>query len=280
MDGIINIDKPSGMTSSNVVVAVRRKLGVKAVGHMGTLDPIGSGVLLIGVGKGTRLFDYFLKKEKTYLAEFEFGPEYDTLDNTGKILRTTDVLPDIESIRSVLPSFIGAQLQMPPQFSAKSVGGRRAYDMAREGITVDLKPSEITVHSITCLSETAPDTYLFEIECSSGTYIRSICRDIAYKLGSLASMTSIRRTKCGVFTAENAVPLDNLSPQNIVPLENVISLPKYTAGDEDYLRLCNGIRLQKSDLPEGKFALYCRGELFGIAENEGGIKIKTYLRNS
>lgn len=280
MDGVINVDKPTNMTSSDVVVAVRRKLGTRAVGHMGTLDPIGTGVLLIGVGKGTRLFDYFLKKEKTYLAEFKFGAEYDTLDNTGSVIKTTDVLPDKTAIDAVLPSFVGTQLQMPPQFSAKLIGGKRAYELAREGIAAQLNPSEITIYDIKCLHMTEPDTYLFEIECSAGTYIRSICRDIAYKLGSLASMTSIRRTKCGVFTADNAVALDDVSADNIIPVGDVLTLPKYFAADDDYTRLCNGVRIKKDDLPEGKFALYCRGELFGIAEDLDGIKIKTYLRKS
>lgn len=280
MDGVINIDKPSGITSSAAVIAVRRTLGIKAVGHMGTLDPIGSGVLLIGIGKGTRLFDYFLKKEKTYITEFEFGYESDTLDNTGKTVLTTSVLPGKEDIVAVLPGFTGKQMQIPPQYSAKSVAGRRAYDLAREGIAVKLSPSEIEIKSIKLLEKTAENTYNFEIKCSSGTYIRSICRDLAYKLGSLATMTAIRRTECGIFTAANAVKLDKLSESDVIPLEHAITLPRYDAADDDYIKLCNGIKLVKDDLPSGKFALYCRGELFGLAEDENGIKIKTYLRKS
>ena len=278
MDGLINIDKPSGLTSSKVVQVVRRKLNVKTAGHMGTLDPMGSGILLVGLGKGARLFDYYLKKDKTYISEFEFGYECDTLDNTGMVTARTEQVPALAQINGVLPSFVGKQLQMPPAYSAKSVGGRRAYDLARSGEAVELKPSEIIVHSIKCLKETAKNTYAFEIKCGAGTYIRSLCRDIAYAVGSLASMVSIRRTQCGEFLAENAVPLDNVTENDVLPLEKVISLPRYDADENDYKKLCNGVRISADGAPDGLFVLYCKGELFGIAENDNGIRIKTYLR--
>ena len=131
MTGIVNINKPSGISSSQAVGKVRRALGERRIGHMGTLDPMGEGVLLMGVGKCTRLFDLFLGKSKTYEASFKFGLTTDTLDITGRILDETSDIPTMSDIEARLSSFIGRQMQVPPQYSAKSIGGRRAYDLAR-----------------------------------------------------------------------------------------------------------------------------------------------------
>ncbi len=282
MKGIINFYKPKGITSSDAVVACRKILGTRAIGHMGTLDPMGEGVLLLGVGKATRLFDYFLKKDKVYEAEFAFGYETDTLDSEGKIADKTDSVPDIESIKRVLSAFSGKQMQIPPSYSAKSVNGVRSYKMAREGNSVELAACPIEIYSLRLLRQTAENVYLFEIHCSSGTYIRSICRDLAHKLGTLATMTSIKRTRCGHFTCADAVTADKLekikenalitAEEALKPLNTVI-LP-----DEYYTPLCNGIKIPSET--EGDFALYCKKELFGIANSEGGyIKIKSYLRD-
>lgn len=280
LSGIVNIFKPAGISSSQAVGKVRRALGERRVGHMGTLDPMGSGVLLMGVGKCTRLFDHFLGKSKTYEASFRFGIATDTLDITGRMTDHTDKIPTMSDINDKLSSFIGRQMQMPPQYSAKSVGGVRAYDLARSGKIADLTESEIEIYDLALLRQTGENEYMFSIDCSSGTYIRSLCRDLAESLGSLATMTSITRTRCGDFLIKDSVPPDEVTEENIVPPSVALSaLPSYVADEGQYKKLVNGVPVAACDAPDGKFALYCRGELLGIAEcGVRGIRIVTYLK--
>lgn len=282
MKGVLNIYKPRGITSSDAVVACRKILGTRAVGHMGTLDPAGEGVLLLGVGKATRLFSYYLQKDKVYEAEFRFGYETDTLDGDGIVVARTETVPDRAQIEGGLPAFMGTMSQIPPQYSAKSVDGVRAYALARAGKTVPLAACDVTVYDFAVLRQTGEHTYAFRIHCSAGTYIRSLCRDLAKKLGSLATMVSIKRTRCGPFCIENSVTLEELAEQKenaLVSVEDAVSaLPTVTLPDEMYTPLCNGIKIPCGQA--GEFALYCKGQLFGIAHSVDGIlKIKTYLRD-
>ena len=280
MSGVLNVYKPPGISSAYVVGKVKRILNTRAVGHMGTLDPMGEGVLLMGVGKGTRLFDYYLSKSKTYEASFKFGIMTDTIDATGTETSRTENIPTEEEIEAVLPSLLGECDQIPPLYSAKSVGGVRAYKLARAGQTVELKPARVTINSIEKIEKIGEDEYMFRIDCSSGTYIRSICRDLAEKLGSLAIMTSIKRTRCGNFFVDKSVELEKLSEADVTPLEEaLLALPRYDAGDAYYKKVINGVPLEVVDAPAGRFTLYCKNELIGIAENsERGIRIKTYLK--
>ena len=196
MLGFINVYKPSLMTSNAVLAKIKRQYGIKKIGHMGTLDPLAEGVLPIAIGNATRMFDYFLNKQKTYIATFEFGYETDTLDSQGEKIAETNVLPTKDEVLNVLSGFMGKQLQMPPKYSAKNVNGKRAYDLARAGVDFELNPKEIEIFNINLL-ENNGNTFVFEITCSSGTYIRSIGRDLGYKLNSLATMTKLIRTKSG-----------------------------------------------------------------------------------
>ncbi|MCI8413187.1 MAG: tRNA pseudouridine(55) synthase TruB [Clostridia bacterium] len=284
MKGVLNLYKPKGITSSDAVVKCRRILGTKAIGHMGTLDPAGEGVLLLGVGKATRLFDYYLKKDKVYEAEFCFGYETDTLDGEGQIIACADTVPVLSDIEKVLPQFIGKQKQIPPRYSAKSVNGVRSYKLAREGKAPDLPACDVEIYALDCVRQTGENTWLFRVHCSAGTYIRSLCRDVAARLGALATMVSIKRTRCGAFTAENAVTLEELTERGEHALTPVCAaladLPEYRLPDEYYTKLRNGIGIALTQDCTGDFALYCKNELFGIgcAEN-GRIKIKTYLRD-
>ncbi|MBQ7227891.1 MAG: tRNA pseudouridine(55) synthase TruB [Clostridia bacterium] len=280
MSGVLNVYKPPGISSAYVVGKVKRILNTRAVGHMGTLDPMGEGVLLMGVGKGTRLFDYYLSKSKTYEASFKFGIMTDTIDATGTDTSRTENIPTEEEIEAVLPSLLGECDQIPPLYSAKSVGGVRAYKLARAGQTVELKPARVTINSIEKIEKIGENEYMFRIDCSSGTYIRSICRDLAEKLGSLAIMTSIKRTRCGNFFVDKSVELEKLSEADVTPLEEaLLALPRYDADDAYYKKVINGVPLEVVDAPAGRFTLYCKNELIGIAENsERGIRIKTYLK--
>ena len=280
INGIVNINKPSGISSSLAVSKVRRALGERKIGHMGTLDPMGEGVLLMGVGKCTRLFDYFLGKTKTYEAAFRFGFSTDTLDITGKTIAQTIDIPTMTDIVQRIPEFFGVQMQMPPQYSAKSVGGQRAYDLARKGVTAELKASQIEVNSFDLLKKTDENEYLFRIDCSSGTYIRSLCRDLATALGSLATMTSIKRTRCGNFFIEDSVSPEAVTASDVKsPKEALAGMTEFEAPEAFYGKLTNGVPVMIDNAPTGKFVLYCAGELLGIAGLEDrGVKIITYLK--
>lgn len=281
--GIINVDKPSGMTSGDVVYKIRKIFGTKAVGHMGTLDPQGTGVLLVGMGKATRLFDYLLKKDKVYKAVFEFGYETDTLDGEGKITGTTDNIPFVEDFICATEKFLGKTLQTPPQFSAKNVNGTRAYVLARTGKEVVLPAKEIEIFDISGIKEHEKGRFELIINCSSGTYIRSLCRDIAKSLGSLATMTAIRRLRSGKFCVENSYTLEQiaeLKDEAVTDTENCLDIPTVEADPKYYSALSNGVKIDCVDMPNGYFFIKCKGELFGIYEMaDGKCKLRTYLKD-
>ena len=279
MNGVINVYKPPGISSSLAVSKVRRALGERRIGHMGTLDPMGEGVLLMGVGKSTRLFELFLGKSKTYEASFRFGFETDTLDITGNVNEKTADIPTMSDIISQLPAFTGRMMQLPPAYSAKSVGGVRAYALARKGCAPELLPAEVTVDSFRLLGSVGENEYLFGIDCSSGTYIRSLCRDLARSLGSLATMTAIKRTRCGNFFSDGAVLPDEAEKEDVVPVERVLSdLPRLDLPESMYKKIACGVPVA-ADAPEGEFTLYCGGEFFGIAAaGTDGIRITVYLK--
>lgn len=282
--GVLNINKPTGFTSQDVVSVVRGILKTRQIGHMGTLDPQGEGVLLLGIGKGTRLFGLMLKKDKVYRAEFDFGYETDTLDKDGNVLQETDVIPSQSQIESKLSEFLGEIDQIPPKYSAKNVNGVRAYDLAREGKSFDLKSCKVTIYDYKLIEKSGPNKYLFEISCSGGTYIRSLCRDLAYSLNSLATMTSIIRTKCGNFVLEDSVTLDELKEVKdnaVISLDDALShLYRLDVNEEFYDKLLNGIGYDIDFNINEDFTVYCKNQLFGLGKIENGkVKIKTYLKD-
>lgn len=281
MKGVLNLNKEPGMTSASAVARVRRILGERAVGHMGTLDPQGEGVLLIGVGKATRLFDFYLNKDKVYRATFTFGYATDTLDGDGAVIEDGRPIPEEAALRAALTKSVGAVEQMPPAYSAKSVGGVRAYRLARQGLTPQLTPKRVEIYSAKLLSFRSPAAEV-EIHCSSGTYIRSICRDVAAMLGTVATMTAIKRMRCGAFTVDDAVTLtqlETLGARALIPVETSLAeLPRVDAPDPLYASIANGVRVA-IDAPDEPFTLYCRGELFGLGKHENGlVGVKTNLR--
>ena len=213
-NAIINLNKPTGMSSFLAVKKVAKLLGVKKAGHMGTLDPYGTGVLLIGINRGTKLFDEYLKKKKTYIATFNFNYETDTLDSEGKIINYSNKITTKKDIKKILPNYIGKYLQMPPNFSAKKIKGKRACDLTREGKQVELKAKEIEVYDIKIIDELDNQIFVFKIDCSAGTYIRSLCRDISHSTTTYATMVSIIRTKCGDFDISNSCTLEDIKNGN------------------------------------------------------------------
>jgi len=204
MNGIVILNKEKGISSNTACRKVGKLLGEKKVGHLGTLDVLATGVLPVALGKATKLFDFYLQKTKTYLATFTFGYETTTLDSEGEVVASSDIIPKEDELRSALLKFIGTQNQMPPKYSAKKINGQCAYDLARSNVDFELKPKEITIYGIELISQISNDTYTFKITCSSGTYIRSIARDLGYALNTYATMTDLVRLQCGNFTLENA----------------------------------------------------------------------------
>ena len=213
MSGFININKASGVSSAREVAIIKKLTGTPC-GHMGTLDPMASGVLPVAIGKAARLFDFFLDKHKKYSATFRFGVDSDTLDTTGEIVENAGLVPEYAAVSEVLPQFTGEIMQLPPKYSAKNIGGRRGYELARAGVEFELKPKKVTVYSIT-LTGRSGNEFTFDIECGGGTYIRSLARDIAVKLGTRAVMSALVRTQSGIFTIKNAVETSALSCENI-----------------------------------------------------------------
>lgn len=246
LKGIICINKPKDFTSFDVVAKVRKLAGIKRVGHLGTLDPMATGILLITLGKATKLFDRMQEKKKSYLATFEFGYETDSLDVTGNIISNSDVIPTLEQIQNILPIFVGDIEQLPPKYSAKMIDGKRAYDLAREGIDFELKPKLIKIFDIKLINYEQPILTL-QITCGSGTYIRSIGRDIAKKLSTFATMTSLVRTSIDKFDLSKATTLQDLTTDNItnhiVKINDVLDYPLGNFDNVQKSKLLNGQKI-------------------------------------
>ena len=280
MNGFYNVIKPIGWSSSDVVIKIRgilrRKTGQKMkVGHLGTLDPLATGVLGVAVGSATKLFDYFLSKRKTYIATCVLGKTTSTLDEAGEVTESTDV-PSLEDSRveEVLHSFIGTIDQIPPRFSAKSVNGVRAYRLALKGVDTNLKPCRVTIYDCKLLERIDNETFRFSVECSGGTYIRSLCRDIGAKLSLPAYMSSLQRTQNGVMKLENATTIPEIEENTdcgFVSLEEFSFQLKTLDFSDDYRKkLDNGVKLNVED----EDALCCvrvAGDFYAIGQIKGGL---------
>lgn len=287
MKGIVCINKPKGMTSSNVVVKVRnilsRAIGEKQkAGHFGTLDPDGQGVLIVGIGTANRLFDYVLKKDKTYRAAFCFGKETDTLDESGKVTATDNVKVTAEDVKAVLPRFIGKLMQMPPQYSALSINGVKAYTLARKGIEAPLQAREIEIYSVELLGEIAKNSFEFRINCSSGTYIRSIARDMAKSLNTLGYMKYIIRERSGSISLNDCVTLEEFEKEPVkyvLSFEKLLPLKRYALQTDMAQKALNGLVLNSlEDMPKGDFYLETDGEIKAVCEAiKGKLVLKTRI---
>lgn len=241
--GILAINKPKDWTSFDVVNKIKHILKFKKVGHLGTLDPMATGVLLVTVGKATKLFDYFQNKSKKYLAKFEFGYLTDTLDMTGKTTKSTDTIPTLEDIKLSINDFIGTIEQIPPKYSAININGKRAYQLARDNVDFELKSKIVQIKDIKIL-DYSNNILTLSIICGSGTYIRSICRDLAEKLNSCATMIELTRVSIDNITIENCIDINDLNENNIdnylIKLDKLISLPTFSNNALDTSKLLNG----------------------------------------
>ena len=285
MNGFINYYKPSGISSAYAINRIKKLFKGVKVGHMGTLDPLAEGVLPLAVGKSTRLFDYLLDKDKVYVAEFTFGQVTDTLDAMGQVTDSTDFIPDETAISQKCKDFVGEIDQIPPKYSAKSIGGKRGYELARSGVDFELQPKKVTVLSFDLVEKVDDKIYKFIIKCKGGTYIRSLCRDLAESLGSLAYMSKLDRVCAGVFNYENAVPLqDFIDAESIeglvLPPDSVVSFDKIIINQAQAQRILNGIFDQKFAYSDGYYKVYVDNAFIGIGIIEEEIlKIKTYVRD-
>lgn len=285
MNGFINLYKPSGVSSAGVVNAVKRKFKGFKVGHMGTLDPMASGVLPIAIGKSTRLFDYLLDKEKIYEAIFTFGYQTDTLDADGEVILNGGNIPSYNEILGVLNAQIGEIMQIPPAYSAKNVNGKRSYQLARQGVSVDLPPKKVIINDISLFKIDGDEkSFKFIISCGGGTYIRSICRDIATSLSTYATMTSLKRVKSGLFTIENSVSVQDV--ENCEDISNLLIKPdavltfeKVNLTKSLYEDVING-RKASISLKDGLYSIYAGSEFIGVASCiDNNIKIKSYIKD-
>ena len=214
MNGVIIVNKPVGLTSQDVVTEIRKSMKIKSVGHTGTLDPLASGVLPILISKGTRISKYLIDHDKEYEATLKLGKKTNTGDITGEVIEEKAVPEsalEIENIKDVLDCFKGKQEQIPPMYSAIKVNGKKLYEYARLGEKVEVKPREITIYSIDLLDLNIEEEEIkFRVACSKGTYIRTLCEDIAKELGTVGTMSKLERTKVGDFTIEQAIDLETL----------------------------------------------------------------------
>ncbi|WP_461612849.1 tRNA pseudouridine(55) synthase TruB [Clostridium sp. Marseille-QA1073] len=248
MFGILNIYKPTKITSFDVVRIIRKLTNEKKVGHCGTLDPEACGVLPICIGKATKAIDYIMENNKVYVAELKLGEVTDTYDIEGKVIRKCDVNVTAEEVMEAVYSFKGDIKQVPPMYSALKVNGKKLYELAREGIEIEREARSVTIHDIKVLEINLPYVKM-EVNCSKGTYIRSLCYDIGEKLGCGAMMSALERTATGKFTKENSINIESLNKENIydyiIPIENAfLNYPKVVANIKFKTLLLNGVILK------------------------------------
>ena len=232
MDGVLVIDKPEGLTSHDVVAAARRILGEKRIGHTGTLDPLATGVLPLACGRATRLVRFLTASDKDYDATMLFGVTTDTLDVTGEETSRSGRAPSRDALVTALRAFEGEQMQAPPAYSAKKVGGRRAYEFARRDEPVELAPVRVRVAHIELLAFAGdPSSSLgasrcrIALTCSAGFYVRSLVRDLGERLGTGATLEALRRTRSGDFTLDEAVNLDDVGRKRLDPSDSGSRIP-------------------------------------------------------
>lgn len=233
-DGLVVVDKPAGMTSHDVVSATRKALDTRKVGHSGTLDPDATGVLLVGVGRATRLMRFLTELPKAYEGEIVFGTETSTLDAAGEVTATHEmgelVLPDVEKAGA---EFVGEIEQIPPMVSAVRVGGRRLHEIAREGGEVEREPRRVTVHDLEVRSTDEPNVFALRVTCSSGTYIRTLAADIGTALGGGAHLRRLRRTSIGSFGLDDSCELNAVHVDRLLsPAEALRDYPQVRVDDE------------------------------------------------
>lgn len=255
MNGLLIIDKPAGITSHDVVARVRRALKTKRVGHTGTLDPFATGVMVILVGKATRLAQFLDKDEKEYEAVVRFGFETDTGDDTGSPRSGVQgpVLVEIDKVEASLAKFRGTIMQTPPMYSAKKVEGKKLYELARKGVEIERGAVAVTITRLELIpDESLPaDSVRIRVACSAGTYIRTLAEDIGHEVGLGAHLTELRRTRAGRFTIDEAIEIEGVNESRLRPIDEAVEhLPQFDLREDRVAKTQNGMSTR--DL-SGKF---------------------------
>lgn len=276
------VDKPAGLTSHDVVARARRALRTDRIGHAGTLDPFATGLLILLVGRATRLLPYLDAEPKTYEAVIRFGAETTTDDCTGEVVRQAPP-PDSAAVDHAIAALSGAIDQVPPAFSAKKVAGRRAYAVARRGETVPLAPVRVVVHSWTVRGRSA-DELQATITCGGGTYIRALARDLGRHAGSAAHLAALRRVRSGAFSVTDALALDALdrAPAALLPMRTAVAaLPAQAVSDGELQRIGHGNSVDARIPGERVALLDAAGNLVAIAERSGDtLRPRVVLREA
>ncbi|MBQ2201548.1 MAG: tRNA pseudouridine(55) synthase TruB [Clostridia bacterium] len=284
-EGIVTVMKPPAMSSSDVVVDVRKIFETKRVGHLGTLDPEAAGVLPVCVGRAVRLFDYLVDKQKTYLAEIAFGMSTDTQDAQGKVTETSDAVVTAGQLRAVLPRFTGTILQTPPMYSALKCNGQKLYDLALSGKEIPDKSREIEIASLKCVGMRGENRFFIEVTCSRGTYIRTLCADIGTALGVPAHMAFLLRTASGPFTLDRAHPIAELAglkaeghlAETLTSCEDAVQLlPRLDLKSDRRKPATNGLPT-RTNAADGTYRFYCEGFLGVGAVQNGSALLKVHL---
>ena len=282
-DGWIFIDKPKEISSFEVIRKLRKILNIKKIGHAGTLDPFATGVLAVALGEATKSISYF-NASKFYQFRVLFGISKDTDDSTGKTLQTSDAIPSKKDIDVCLKNFIGFQQQVPPRYSAVKINGKRAYKLARENKTFEIKSKEVNIQNLTCSAAEKKEEFIFTMECSSGTYVRSFARDLGKMLNTLAHVSELRRIKIGKFGENNIILLDNLAElvhigdhfEMIHSIQDVLDdIPAVQLNSDLSKKFRNGLNFDyfNEDIFEDTLLIISDEKLLGIGKViEGKIK--------
>ncbi len=278
--GLLIVHKHTGVTSHDIVGKIRRLFGTRRVGHTGTLDPLASGVLVVLVGRAAKAAEYLVSDRKEYRATLRLGLTTDTEDGTGTVLTESDTLPSKEAVLTACRAFLGETMQIPPMYSALKINGQKLCDLARRGVTVDRPSRPITVYRLDCQATPLPSDYILDVECSSGTYIRTLCADIGKALGCGGIMQTLERRGAGGFSLESAHSIAQLEEmtmearlQCLLPVEMLFEeLPRICL-PEFFEKLCRGgceiyQKKLRTDLPTGSRVRLCsaNGHFFALGE--------------
>lgn len=264
INGWLVVDKPRGMGSTDVVRKTKRLFKAKKNGHAGTLDPFATGVLPVAFGEATKLLPFVTDGKKEYEFIIQWGAESDTDDSEGEIIRRCEKIPSKDEILKVIPEFIGEIIQVPPAYSAIKINGQRAYDLVRKGIEVNIPPREVEIYALEFECELPGNQAKFKVTCSKGTYIRTLGKDIARKLGSLGYLQELRRTKCGNFDLRQKILLENL--ENMVYGED---LEKFLLPIETFLCDITVIAVSEADAAKLKMGQGLSPKLYDVREAMG-----------
>lgn len=273
MDGVLVVNKPAGMTSHDVVDQVRKVLKIRKVGHGGTLDPDATGVLVLGVGKATRFLSYAQSAPKRYLAGIRFGVTTTTQDASGDVLEERPVDVDEPSLRSALEAFKGEIEQVPPMVSAVKIGGEKLYEKARRGETIERPARKVTIYELELKAfDPGADAADIDVTCSGGTYIRTLAADLGERLGCGAHLTSLRRVAAGGFRIEEAIGLDEIEEDHLLPLVEIVrDLPAVTVEADEADLVRNGRPLEpRPGVGEGPVALIHSNSLMAVYTAKNG----------